>query len=352
VNERVPYVFESAVLKYPEEIKGLISIIVPIYNAELYLKETLDSVMAQTFENWEAILVDDGSMDKSSEICTGYAGKDSRIKYIRKNNEGTLLARKTGLESSRGEFIANLDSDDAYRPQFLEKMFTKIKEENYDFVRCNFEDLNGKEKFLWGRPLGARDCKLSKNKLENFHNFLKLEEPYLWNTLVKRIIYIKILFPQINTIREDRIQHFQIIYHSERSGFIPESLYLFRIASATSSTRTSIVSKELNIIYLLRSQIALYKIIEHFFDTDTAEIFLATGIFGNIFLLNEESIIRYEMEYAKKFIPGFFRGLKKTKRNLFYKLVFILAHKGFTLPLIICHKAKEKMWNLKAKLWG
>ena len=90
----------------------LISIIIPVYNVEHYLAECLDSVLAQTYKNLEIILVDDGSIDGSGQICDNYAGKDSRIKVIHQTNAGVSAARNKGLKVAKGEYIGFVDADD------------------------------------------------------------------------------------------------------------------------------------------------------------------------------------------------------------------------------------------------
>ena len=89
-----------------------LSIIVPVYNVELYIAECIDSILAQTFKDWELILVDDGSKDNSGKICDEYAQKDSRIKVIHKKNEGLSSSRNTGLDNISGKFVTFVDSDD------------------------------------------------------------------------------------------------------------------------------------------------------------------------------------------------------------------------------------------------
>jgi len=352
--EKIPYIFESAVLKYPEETKDLISIIIPIYNAkELYLREALDSVIAQTFENWEAILIDDGSTDKTVEkICMEYVDKNTKFKYIYKNNEGALLARKTGLENSRGEFIAYLDSDDAYHPQYLEKMFAKIKEGNNDFVWCNYEDFNKKVKFLKGN-VGAEDCKFSENSLENCRNISKFLTN-LWNKLVKRSIWSKVLFLQANYIcGTDTPKVLQIIYHSKKAEFVPDRLYLYRFNSVNSVTFSAAL-KQLRMVQYTTHIIVVYMLMRHFFGTDEAENFLATRHeFRNYFLLSKEAIIYHKIEYVKNFVPAFSRGLKRAKNiNFFKKAILISACKGFPLPFVFCHKVKDIWLTIKARLYN
>ncbi|MCI7555746.1 MAG: glycosyltransferase family 2 protein [Bacteroidales bacterium] len=99
----------------------LVSIIVPCYNQAQYLSEALDSVMAQTYPNWECIVVNDGSLDNLDEIARVYCDKDSRIKYLKQNNQGVSIARNNGISHSQGEYILPLDGDDKIAPTYLEK---------------------------------------------------------------------------------------------------------------------------------------------------------------------------------------------------------------------------------------
>ena len=101
----------------------LISVIVPIYNTEKYLSKCLDSILAQTYTDWEAILVDDGSSDNCGEICDEYAKKDCRFKVLHKKNEGVSIARNCGIENASGEWIVFVDSDDFVTPDYIDSLF-------------------------------------------------------------------------------------------------------------------------------------------------------------------------------------------------------------------------------------
>jgi glycosyltransferase involved in cell wall biosynthesis len=354
--ETVPYTFESVVLKYPEETKGLISIIIPVYNTEQYLRQALDSVITQTFRNWEAILVDDGSTDKSSEICVEYTKKDPRFKYILKNNEGTHLARKTALENSRGEFIASLDSDDAYSSQFLEKMFAKIKEGDNDFVWCKFNLDEDEEK---EKEIQAKNCELSNNKLENCCNVVDKFNNSMCTKLFKRNIYAKILFAQINGgFRcEDRTQVIQIVYHSNKAKFVPENLYFYRLDSETSiGSSTSSALKDKRYVRRIFGVVVVYQLMERFFGADEAEKFIVENCtyerqsFACYFLLSKKTITHYKIEYVENFFPSFLRGLKKSKNVKFFeKTVLILACKDHTLPYKIYLGINEIRSKLKIR---
>lgn len=119
----------------------LISIIVPVYKAELYLKKCLDSILAQTHENLEVILVDDGSPDRSGELCDGYAHRDSRVRVIHRENGGVSEARNTGLAVATGEYIGFVDSDDWIEPNMYEEMLRAVLEYQADMAICCVEKI-------------------------------------------------------------------------------------------------------------------------------------------------------------------------------------------------------------------
>ena len=115
---------------------GLVSVITPCYNGAKYLSETIESVINQTYENWEMIIVDDGSKDDSAEIAAGYSQKDPRIKLICQSNAGSAAARNNGISHAEGRYIALLDADDLWHPDFLEKQLSFIKQKKAVCVYC------------------------------------------------------------------------------------------------------------------------------------------------------------------------------------------------------------------------
>ncbi|MCI8923335.1 MAG: glycosyltransferase family 2 protein [Lachnospiraceae bacterium] len=124
-----------------EQDAGLISIIVPVYNAGAYIRETISMVAAQTYGNWELLLVDDGSEDDSREkIRESMESGDARIRLIEKQqNEGAARARNTGIEASKGRYVAFLDADDLWMPDKLEKELAFMKEKQAAFVFTAYE---------------------------------------------------------------------------------------------------------------------------------------------------------------------------------------------------------------------
>jgi glycosyltransferase involved in cell wall biosynthesis len=114
-----------------------LSVIVPVYNTEKYLRECIDSILAQTFTDFELILVDDGSTDGSGVICDEYAGKDPRIQVIHQPNAGVTNARKSGVRRACGMYFSFIDSDDWIHPEMFERMVEKCVEANTDMVVCD-----------------------------------------------------------------------------------------------------------------------------------------------------------------------------------------------------------------------
>lgn len=138
--------------------KPLVSIVIPCYNQGCFLGETIDSVLTQTYDNWECIIVNDGSSDNTEEVAETYGKKDSRIKYIHQTNKGLSAARNTGVLASQGKYILPLDSDDKIGNTYLEKAVKVLEEnDNIEIVYCRAE-MFGKKKGIW---------KLSEYSIEN-----------------------------------------------------------------------------------------------------------------------------------------------------------------------------------------
>jgi len=311
----------------------MISIIVPIYNTdEVYLRECLNSILAQTFTDWEAILIDDGSTDNTGKIIDEYAEKDSRFVAIHKKNEGTLLARKTGLENSRGEFIANLDHDDTYNPQFLEKMYAKITETNADFVYCKCQVTDKKYYSYY-----VRDYKWSSELSENVAMMLTPcsgTSNLTWNKLIRRSIYEKVNFPNVHlTIGEDPIQMVQVAYHSKSAAYVSENLYFHRLDSGLTSSTSLTSGKIKKSIYAV---LILNKVLENMFyniipqNVKIAFYRLCKFVPYIYFLLDKKARTEFKKE-LEPLLPKFI----KYEKSLNLKVCLLLANKGIEFPFML-----------------
>jgi len=199
-----------------------VSIIVPIYNMEEYLHRCVNSILTQTFTDFECILVDDCSPDNCPEICDEYAEKDLRIKVIHNvHNKGSSLSRKIGFEHSFGEYILFIDSDDWIENDMLEKMYFKAILENYDMVYCDYFSHDEINNVIYKKvPIFSHDVNV------NIRIGILAFSPggVLWNKLVKRDIYEKIDFP-IYGHAEDKYITTQILFFSRNIGYLNSAFY-------------------------------------------------------------------------------------------------------------------------------
>lgn len=127
--------------------RDLVSIITPCYNGEKYIAQTICSVMAQTYENWEMIIVDDGSRDDSARIVRSYMEKEPRIRLLQQENAGSAAARNTGIRAAQGRYMALLDADDIWEPEFLSRQLAFLESHDAHCVCCAYRciDENGKD---------------------------------------------------------------------------------------------------------------------------------------------------------------------------------------------------------------
>ena len=199
-----------------------VSVIVPVYNMEKYLHRCVDSILTQTFTDFECILVDDCSTDNCSLICDKFAEQDTRIRIIHNiKNEGSSLARKTGFENSCGEYIQSVDSDDWIEPDMLEKMYSKAILENNDMVYCDYFSHDEINNVIYKKvPIFSHDV------IENIRIGILAFSPggVIWNKLVKRNIYEKIDFP-VYGHAEDKYITTQILFFSVNIGYINSAFY-------------------------------------------------------------------------------------------------------------------------------
>lgn len=216
-----------------------ISIIVPVYNAEKYLSECIESIINQLHSNIELILVNDGSKDNSGVICDEYAKKDNRIKVIHKKNEGVSIARNEGIKLASGKYIAFVDSDDLVDKEIYTNMLTTINERNSDLVMCRYKKVfnNGKSE-LAEEPLyeGLYNKNLIFDKLilDMIGNKQSnMSQPLImgstWRCLYKKEIIDKynIEFPVIK-IAEDMLFHLSYLVVCEKVSVLNKPLYYYR----------------------------------------------------------------------------------------------------------------------------
>ena len=205
-----------------------ISIIVPVYNVEQYLENCIESILNQTFKDFELILVDDGSTDNSGKICDIYEKKDSRIKVIHKNNGGLSSARNAGLDIARGKYIGFVDSDDSIHPEMYEVLYNLIEKYKSDISCCNY-------KYTYDISNQNHE-ELNLNEVIEMSNIESIEKLYdkdlgvklvvAWNKLYHKRLFDKIRY-KVGRLHEDEFMAHRILYNSKKITYVDNELYYY-----------------------------------------------------------------------------------------------------------------------------
>lgn len=208
-------------------MEDLISIIIPIYNVENYLEQCLNSVIAQTYNNIEIILIDDGSIDDSGNICDEYKSRDSRIKVIHKKNEGIGKTRNLGVKTANGKYIAFIDSDDKVKENYIEKLYESIKATNADIVQCSFYIVK-KDKLLYKKEkYNKKEIFTSVEAINNLF-YEKNINSSIWCKLFDKEIFNDFEFLNIKKF-EDFDAVYKLIKKSNKICYIDNKLYYYYV---------------------------------------------------------------------------------------------------------------------------
>ena len=199
-----------------------ISVIIPIYNAEKYLRRCLDSVLNQTFSDWEAVCVNDGSPDNSGKILAEYAARDSRFVIVNKKNAGVSAARNDGIKYASGEYIHFMDADDFIDSDYYQKMYDAAKSDGVDMVCSGFiTNTKYARNLVYSKDFIARDL---KTKLRKTYAFT---DGYVWRYLFRRrfIIKNKLRFDTKMISQEDAIFVLNAIACANAISFVRGTFY-------------------------------------------------------------------------------------------------------------------------------
>ncbi len=202
-----------------------ISVIVPVYNAEKYLKTCLNSIVNQTYPNLEIICVNDGSPDNSLEILKSYSKKDSRIKLINQKNQGLSGARNSGLKIATGDFITFVDSDDEINLKMLEEMLNILENTHADIATCSFKETfpNGKTKSFgknYSKKVYDTENALRAMLKETGFNVTATMKLFSKNTLKN------VKFP-VGKLHEDVGTTYKAILNAKKLVFVPNDYYIY-----------------------------------------------------------------------------------------------------------------------------
>ncbi len=229
------------------EGNSLISVVVPVYNIERYLPKCIESLMAQTYSDWEIMLVDDESTDGSLAICNRYSGKDSRIRVIRQAHGGASKARNTGIRMAKGEYIAFVDGDDYVAADYLQKLYLALVHEHASLSVCGLQCINEKGEFL-PSPYKNDDVPMKISASEAICNLgYNVVFGVVWNKLYKRDIFESVQFTEHRTFEDELILH-RLYGVCDSIATVPEKLYFYTIRQG-SKMREEFGAEKLDMLF-------------------------------------------------------------------------------------------------------
>ena len=301
-----------------------VSIIVPVYQVEKYIRQCVDSILAQTFTDFELILVDDGSKDKSGQICDEYAVLDQRVKVIHKENGGLSDARNCGMDQAVGNYFMFVDSDDYIAPTMLEYLYKALMNKEADIAVCNFLHFFEEDR---KRDFSTNIQSEVLSGAEIFYS-RKNERVYgiwtvAWNKLYKRETLGNVRF-RFGKYHEDEFWANDIYQMDIKVVTIPECLYYYRQRDNSIMGRKNI-KRDFDILEALQERIAVY-----FMDERHADQAYKVMIFSLEYLVESKKLITNKDEenqflQAEKKTKNMIKRLKKMKLSKIksVSLVFI-----------------------------
>lgn len=227
----------------------ILSIIVPVYNSERFLPHLIDSILLQSFKNFEMIVVNDGSTDKTAQILADYAATDERIKVINKSNEGVAIARNAALDIARGEYVYFVDADDLVYPDCLRVL---LANNNATFVKADFIPINenGDTAFINKKKMIRQKYAGRVMDADSFDRCVLMGEYFLWTCLFRRDIIENnnIRFIPHCRLMEDAAFMVAYLVHSPRNMYVDAFVYGYRKYGDTASVVKRDYSVDLEMI--------------------------------------------------------------------------------------------------------
>ncbi|MBP3419607.1 MAG: glycosyltransferase family 2 protein [Marinifilaceae bacterium] len=214
---------------------ALISIVCPVYRAEAYIRRCVDSIMNQSFDDFELILVDDGSPDGSGTICDEYSAADSRVKVYHKHNGGVSSARRYGVERATGEYLIHADPDDWVEPDMLAELYKRAVESKADMVICDYyEELADGQKY--------QSQQIDTDNTDTILRALMTDKLHgaLWNKLIKRECYLRynLFFPLELVVWEDLFVCCNLMRFPVNVAYLPKAFYHYdNVVNSLSAVR-------------------------------------------------------------------------------------------------------------------
>ena len=325
-------------------MESKISVIIPVYNAQKTIEKCIKSILVQTYSNLEIIVVNDGSKDKTGEICEEIAKCDSRIKYYYKENTGVSMTRNFGLEKATGDYISFIDSDDFLEKNMYENMIKEIN--NADILICNCFIINDNKKI-------NNDIEIKNNSYETLEKMIKdisdkeinryVNPP--WNKLIKRHIIVSnnILFDSKISLGEDLLFNLTCMKDAKEIKTIDKRLYNYVI------TTSGLSEKRRDINAFLNNSFNLINSLIEIAETITGLDNIIFNEFKNIIARMEQKYKKSEMlEFLKLIRNQIINNIESKRLNKKNRMIYLLLkHKQYKIIVEIYFlKGKVKRRNI------
>lgn len=297
-----------------------VSIIVPVYQVENYIRQCIDSILNQTFRDFELILVDDGSRDNSGAICDEYARRDARIRVLHTENRGAAAARNVGLDNAGGEYVAFVDSDDYIAENMIDRMYQAIRNAEYDLVICNFLHIFPEEKDDFSPEISDINMEISGRTVlaqqKNQKNYGLWT--VVWNKLYKKSVLGHLRFPE-GKFFEDEFFSDQLYLRCGSILVLPDVLYYYRVWG-DSTMNTQKTRNYLDLIDAFRMRIGLYQEQELPVDAIYKILIFMLEPYSNCAAAHLQGEDRKRLEQSREFIRKTAWTLMKTNISLIKKV--------------------------------
>ena len=234
-------------------INVLISVIIPIYNVEKYLRRCVDGILAQTYRNLEVILVDDASPDGCGAICDAYAAQDPRVVVIHQKNKGLSGARNAGIDIAKGEYLAFVDSDDYVTEDFILRLYEAVATTGSDMAQCKWKYVTGEAVPDPLNDTGRIDVFTGMQMMSNLYIHDGAYFVVAWNKLYHRSLFDGIRYPE-GRIHEDEATTYRIFDRVKRAAVIDACMYGY-FTGNDSITRGSFSQKRLDWAWAVHERI-------------------------------------------------------------------------------------------------
>ena len=310
-----------------------ISVIVPVYKAEKYIEDCVQSILSQTYANFELILVNDGSPDASGAICDRLAEKDARIRVIHKENGGAATARNAGLDAAQGEYIAFVDGDDLIHPQYLELLLAMLQKDKADVAWCHYDFFTDESSFS-SLPLDVEQ-ETAKTELEYGQEILKEFRKHERRTslislcmkLYKREIFHDLRIPT-GYIEEDSIMLPLLLDRVGVYSHIKLPLYHWR-ETAGSVTRSGLSEKSFAYIEVSRFQAEFFRA-RGSDQADGLQRDFMQRTMKYYYRVRDEKpelmkVYRYHLKRYRKLYPSYIKAKGMTPRERLAYTIFLFA---------------------------